>query len=92
MSMLTKAILISLFATLVIVLFGLLPSTTDYPLPPEFATSLATIMGYTFAWASVFTCLYTLITVAVLGIAMEIAIFLWKVVSWIITFTSRFVA
>jgi len=91
MSSLLKGILILLFFSLLIGLISLLPSTSDYPLDPMFASGVATIFGYYFAWSSVFTCLNTLLALSLLSIGLVLVFAIAKFVMWVISFTSRLV-
>jgi len=92
MSSALKMLLIAAFFALCAVLFALLPSTSQFPLPDAFTDSLELILAYTFAWAEIFTVLNTLLFCALIMIGFEAAIWLWKMVSWIIGFVSRLVA
>ena len=92
MTLLTKSLGVVLFFSLVVILFALLPSTSEYPLPSEFSSSLIVIFSYYFAWSSVFTALNTLLTCTLLVLGFELGIFIWKIVTWVIGFVSRIVA
>lgn len=91
MSLLVKGLMIALFFSLVIVGITLLPSTADYPLPSEFSSSLTLVFGYYAAWSSVFTVLNTLFICAGLGLGLELAIWIWRAVSWFIGIVARMV-
>jgi len=92
MSLLTKAVVIVLFYSFVVAIIALLPSVQDYPLSPAFASSLAVIFGYLFAWSSVFTCINSLLSIALISIGLELAIWIWQVNQWVINFTARLIA
>jgi len=83
MSLLTLAFIIPIFFSAVIVILNLLPTTAQYPLPTEISSSLTLILGYAFAWNSIFP-LDTLLTVALISIGLELAIFTWKIIRWVI--------
>jgi len=83
MNLLTLAILIPLFFSSVVVGLNLLPTTAQYPLPPEIASSIVTVFGYVFVWNSVFP-LNALLTAATIGIGLELAIFTWRIIRWTI--------
>jgi len=63
---------------------NLLPTTQQIPLPPEIATSLTLIFGYTFAWIGIFPALGQLLLAATFSIGLELAILIWRMVRWII--------
>jgi len=92
MSLLTKAIVTVIFIGLFVAAIYSLPSTQQFPLPPEFATSLALIIGYTFAWAQVFTCIQTLMACAIVAMSIEIVVWLWKASAWVIGKAAYFLA
>jgi hypothetical protein len=83
MSILTLAILIPIFFSAVVVGINLLPTTSQYPLPVDISNSLVMVLGYTFAWNSIFP-IDTLLTCATIGIGMELAIFTWRMIRWAI--------
>jgi len=91
MSLVVKALVYVLFFSLLVVLIALLPLTSAYPLPPEFASSLTLIFGYYFAWSSVFTVLNTLLVCAGLGIGLELVIWVFGILKWIAGIVARFV-
>jgi len=89
MTLLSKAIIYVLVFSAIVVIMALLPSTTDYPLPPQFASSITVVFGYYYAWSSVFTALNTLFICATFGIGLELVIFIYKVVTWVIGIIAR---
>jgi len=92
MSLLVKAVLIALFFALVVALFSALPLTSDHPLDPAFTTAVMIIFAYTFAWAQVFTAINYLLFVALATLGLELGIFLFRGVAWILgKIAARFV-
>jgi len=92
MSLLTKGLMIGIFFTLLVSLIALLPSVSDYPLPPQIALSLTIILGYVFAWTSVFWFINIWFAIALLSIGFELAIWTAKKVIWITTWVARLFA
>jgi len=92
MSLLTKAIITAIFIGLFVTMIYLLPTNVEYPLPTEFTSSLALIIGYTFAWAQVFTWINVLFLCALTALAIEILIWIWKVIAWTISKVAPFLA
>lgn len=89
MTLITKVLAIGAFLIGLIGLIALLPSTTDYPLDPSIATSLTIIMGYVSAWTSIFWAINILFGVALLGIGLELILWVAKKVIWIIGWAAR---
>jgi len=84
MTLLTLAITIAAFFGFLILGLNLLPSTTQIPLDSHFATAITTVLGYYFAWSTVFTVLNDLWSAMLWAIGLEVAIFLWRMVRWVI--------
>jgi len=82
MSLITLAITTVAFFSAVVVGINLLPTTSQIPISPEFATSISTIYGYLFAWNSVFP-FDTLILCASLALGLELAMFIWSMIRWV---------
>jgi len=91
MSILTKALVTAAFLALVVSLIALLPSVNDYPLPSSITNGMVVILGYYFAWSSVFTFLNTLFFFFTLTLFIEIYIWIAHVIMWIIGIVARFV-
>jgi len=86
-----KVIYVALFFSLCVTLIAFLPSVDQYPLPPEFAASLGTIFGYYYSWVTVFTSLNTLLLCVFIFISVETVVFIFKIITWIMGFVSRFI-
>jgi len=84
MTALLKGLIIILFFSAVIVLFSLLPSTDQYPLDPTFRVALLYMMGYTFAWGTMFPAIFALFSIAILMIAIEVIDWIWSTVRFVI--------
>jgi len=91
MSIFSKAVITVVFFTLIVALIALLPSVTDYPIPPSVLSGIVLIVGYYFAWSHVFTFLNTLFFFFVLTMFIEIYVWTAKVVLWVIGIVARFV-
>jgi len=91
MSMLTKALIVVAFFSLIVFLIALLPATTDYPIPTAVSQGVTIIIGYYYAWAQVFTFLQTLFLFFVLTLFYQIYLMIARIILWIIGFVARFV-
>jgi len=91
MTLITKALVTTIFFSLVVALIALLPSTTDYPIPSAVTQGVTLIVGYYYAWAQVFTFLQTLFLFFVLTLFYQVYLMIARIVLWIIGFVSRFV-
>jgi len=91
MSIAIKAILIFLFFSLIVVFFSMLPLVSDYPLDPLFASSVAIIIQYTYAWISIFWAINYLMYCVLLSLSIEVALFLWRLASWVVGLVARMI-
>jgi len=89
MTALVKAGLVLLCFSLIVALIALLPSTTDYPLPTEFSSSITLIIGYAFAWVGVFWFLSVYWWMMLLNFGLELSIWIAKQVLRIIGWAVR---
>jgi len=89
MTALVKGILVLIVFSLIVSLIALLPSTEQYPLPPEFNTSIVLIVGYAFAWVNVFWFLSAYWWMMLLNFGLELTIWLAKQVLRIIGWAVR---
>jgi len=81
-----SVVMFTVFIALVTLGLNILPTTAAYPLPAAFGTSLHTVLAYYYAWSSVFTVLSTLVICAGLGITVELSIFVWRIIKWLLRF------
>jgi len=92
MSAALKVGLIILAFSLLMGLIALLPSTDQYPLPPAFATSVAVVFAYVFAWVGVFWFISIWWWIALLTIGLELSIWIAKKVIQIFSWLARLFA
>jgi len=92
MSAALKVGLILLTFSLLMGLIALLPDTTQYPLPPEFATSLGVYVSAAFAWVGVFWFISAWWWIMLLNIGLELTIWIARqvirITSWIVRLFS----
>jgi len=83
----TQTVFYTIFFAFIISMMTLawsfLPSASEYPLPNEVGESFELLVGYMRMFDFIFP-FDTLFTVLTLGIALEVAIFLWHRLWWII--------
>jgi len=88
MSAALKVALILLVFSLLIGLLALLPDTSAYPLPPQFAASLAVYVAYAFAWINVFWFISVWWYIILLNLGLQLTIWIAKqvlrIMSWLV--------
>lgn len=91
MTLITKAILYVIFIAILVALITLLPTCEQIPLPALFASALLLVIGYVYAWASLFTVLNTLIWCVTFMIGLDLVIWIWNAARGIIGWVTRMI-